>query len=325
MIVYILVFLTSLLISFLITPQVIKLAKKYDIVDKPDSRKIHTENIPRIGGLSIIISLILSISFYLSILYIFDPNFLVLKYFKYKFLQIVGLILAFLIIIIVGIIDDIKNLKAIEKLIFQILIANILYFTGTKIEFFTGLFNSSTIVLNDIVSYILTIFWIVGIVNAINLIDGLDGLLSGVSFIISITLGILAIIKGQTVLAIVIFSLAGALLGFLRYNFNPAKIFLGDTGSLFIGLFMAVISILGYFKKATLISFFIPLLIFSFPILDTTLAILRRIIRKQSIFKPDKEHLHHILLKAGLSQKQTVIVFYIITILISILVISIGI
>ncbi len=322
MTIYFLVFLTSLAICLITTPFVIKLANKYNIVDKPDTRKIHKEPIPRIGGLSIIISVLFTSLFYLAFLYIFDPNFLVLKYFKYKFTQIVGLVLSFIIILITGILDDIKELSAIKKLFIQILIANILFFTGTKVEFFT--FNSIIISLNEIISYVFTILWVVGLMNAINLLDGLDGLLSGVAFIISITLGILAIINGQTVLAIIIFSLAGALLAFLRYNFNPAKIFLGDTGSLFIGLFMAVISILGYFKKATIISFIIPILIFSLPILDTTLAIIRRLIKKQPIFKPDKEHLHHILLRSGLSQKQTAIIFYLVTLLLSILVISIA-
>jgi UDP-GlcNAc:undecaprenyl-phosphate GlcNAc-1-phosphate transferase len=322
MTIYFLVFLTSLAICLITTPFVIKLANKYNIVDKPDIRKIHKEPIPRIGGLSIIISVLFTSLFYIASLYIFDPNFLVLKYFKYKFIQIVGLVLSFIIILITGILDDIKELSAIKKLFIQILIANILFFTGTKVEFFT--FNSTIISLNEIISYVFTILWVVGLMNAINLLDGLDGLLSGVAFIISITLGILAIINGQTVLAIIIFSLAGALLAFLRYNFNPAKIFLGDTGSLFIGLFMAVISILGYFKKATIISFIIPILIFALPILDTTLAIIRRLIKKQPIFKPDKEHIHHILLKSGLSQKQTAIIFYLITLLLSILVISIA-
>ncbi|MGB9638385.1 MAG: glycosyltransferase family 4 protein [bacterium] len=322
MLIYFLVFLTSLALSLIITPFIIKFAKKYNIVDKPDIRKIHKEPIPRIGGLAIIISILFTSLFYLTFLYIFDSNFLVLKYFKYKFNQILGLFLSFLLILITGILDDIKDLSAIKKLFIQILIANILFFTGTRVEFFT--FSNLIISLNDIISYVFTVLWVVGLMNAINLLDGLDGLLSGVSFIISITLGLLAISKGQTVLAIIIFSLSGALLGFLRYNFNPAKIFLGDTGSLFIGLFMAVISILGYFKKATIISFIIPILIFALPILDTILAIIRRILRKQSIFKPDKGHLHHLLLKIGLSQKQTAIVFYIITLLLSIIVISIA-
>lgn len=323
MLIYISVFLTSLAICLVITPFVINFAKKYNIVDKPDIRKIHKEPTPRIGGLAIIISIILTSLFYLTFLYIFDPNFLVLKYFKYKFNQILGLFLSFFLILITGILDDIKDLSAIKKLLIQILIANILFFTGTKVEFFS-INNYSIIVLNDIISYVFTILWVIGLMNAINLLDGLDGLLSGVSFIISITLGLLAIINGQTVLAIIIFSLSGALLGFLKYNFNPAKIFLGDTGSLFIGLFMAVISILGYFKKATIISFIIPILIFALPILDTTLAIIRRILKKQPIFKPDKEHLHHLLLKFGLSQKQTAIIFYIITLLLSIIAISIA-
>ncbi len=322
MLIYLSVFLTSLLICFLITPFIINIAKKYNIVDKPDIRKIHKEPIPRIGGLAIIISIFLTSLFYLTTLYIFDPSFLVLKYFKYKFTQIIGLILSFLVILITGVLDDIKDLSATKKLIIQLLVSNILFFTGTKVEFF--IFSPSELVLNNIISYVFTVLWVVGLMNAINLLDGLDGLLSGVSFIISITLGVLAIVKGQTVLAIIIFSLAGALLGFLRYNFNPAKIFLGDTGSLFIGLFMSVISILGYFKKATLISFIIPILIFALPILDTILAIVRRILKKQPIFKPDKEHLHHLLLKSGLSQKQTAILFYLITLLLSILVISIA-
>jgi len=318
MLIYFLIFLASSIISIIITPYVIKFCKKYNIVDIPDKRKIHKEPIPRLGGLAVIISIIITIVTFFTLINLIEPSFFKIKYFKYSLTQIVGIIVSLITITLVGIIDDIKNLQAKTKLLFQFLVANILFFTGTKISFITIL-NSNPVHLTDLLSYVLTILWIVGLTNAINLIDGLDGALSGISSIISFTLGIIAISQGQTVLALFAFSLSGALIGFLKYNFNPAKIFLGDTGSLFIGMYLSIISILGYFKKATVISLVVPLVLFAIPILDTLLAIIRRIIKKQHIFKPDKEHIHHKLLQMGLSQKQAALILYFITIFLSII------
>jgi len=318
MLVYFTVFLSSLALALLLTPYVINFCQKHKIVDLPDKRKIHKEPIPRLGGLAIILSILITTLSFFVFISITEPSFFKIKYFKYDLFQIGGIIISLLIMTCVGIVDDIIDLKAKVKLFFQFLVANILFFTGTKINFITSLANNS-IPLADFISYILTILWIVGLINAINLIDGLDGALAGIGAIISFTLGIIAIIQGQTVLALFVFSLSGALVGFLRYNFNPAKIFLGDTGSLFIGTYLSIISILGYFKKATLISLIVPLIIFALPILDTFLAIIRRLIRKQHIFQADKDHIHHKLLQAGFNQKQAALILYFITIFLSII------
>lgn len=322
MIVYILVFSISLVLSLLITPLIIKFCKQFNIVDIPDKRKIHKDPIPRMGGLAVIISTFLSILIFSSITIFFYPEFFKIKYFKYDIIQVLGIISSLSLITLVGMIDDIKELKAKTKLIFQFLSANILFFTGTKITFIT-LLNNHFLHLGDVLSYILTILWVIGLTNAINLIDGMDGALAGIGAIISFSLGILAIIQGQTVLAIFVFALSGSLTGFLKYNFNPAKVFLGDTGSLFIGMFMSIISILGYFKKATLISIAIPVIIFAIPIFDTLFAIIRRIIKRQHIFQPDKEHIHHKLLQYGFNQKQAAFILYFITIFLSIIAITI--
>lgn len=322
MIAYLLVFSISLVLSLIITPLTIKFCKQFNIVDIPDKRKIHKDPIPRMGGLAVIISTFLSILIFSSITIFFYPEFFKIKYFKYDIIQVLGIISSLSLITLVGMIDDIRGLKAKNKLIFQFLSANILFFTGTKITFIT-LLNNHFLHLGDVLSYILTILWVIGLTNAINLIDGMDGALAGIGAIISFSLGILAIIQGQTVLAVFVFALSGSLISFLKYNFNPAKVFLGDTGSLFIGMFMSIISILGYFKKATLISIAIPVIIFAIPILDTLFAIIRRIIKRQHIFQPDKEHIHHKLLQYGFNQKQAAFILYFITIFLSIIAITI--
>ncbi|MCS7243945.1 MAG: MraY family glycosyltransferase [Candidatus Calescibacterium sp.] len=317
MLAYIIIFTLSFLVVLFVTPVVIRVCKQYNIVDNPDERRIHKEPIPRLGGISVIVSVIFSVLFFVMLILFFEPEFFKVKYFKYDFLQIVGIVFSLFVITLVGIMDDLFQIDAKKKLLFQILCANVLYFTGSKITFLSNLGNYP-VVIGDFLGYVLTILWIVGLTNAINLIDGMDGALAGIAAITSFTLGLLAVIQGQTVLAVFVFALSGSLLGFLRYNFNPAKIFLGDTGSLFIGMFMSIVSLLGYFKKATIISLLVPVIIFAIPIFDTLWAILRRIVKRQHIFQPDKEHIHHKLLQLGLNQKQAAFILYFITIFLSV-------
>lgn len=317
MIVYFFVFFLSLLISLLVTPKVIEFCKKYGIVDNPDERRIHKEPIPRLGGLAVIISITFSILILGILILWFKPEFFKVKYFNYDFLQILGIIFSLFLISLVGLWDDSFGLSAKQKLFLQLLIGNVLYFTGSKISFLSGLPIVGGGLLGEFLGYFFTILWVVGLINAINLIDGMDGALAGIGGIIGFTLGTLAVIQGQTVLAVFAFALSGSLLGFLKYNFNPAKIFLGDTGSLFIGTFMSIFSLLGYFKKVTVISLLIPVVIFALPIIDTTWAIIRRIIKRKNIFHPDKEHIHHKLLDFGLDQKQAAVLLYFITVFLS--------
>lgn len=311
MLIYIIVVFWGLIFSLLLTPLVMKFCHKYGVVDIPDERRIHDKPTPRIGGLAIIISLIFTTLILAMFILYFEPKFFRVKYFSYDFLQITGIVFALFLTFLVGLWDDLFGLSAKKKLFYQFLAANVLFFTGSKVAFLSSFPNG------ELLSYVITVFWIVGLTNAINLIDGMDGALTGIAAITSFTLGILAVIQGQTVLAVFVFALGGSLLGFLKYNFNPAKIFLGDTGSLFIGMFMSIVSLLGYFKKATLVSLLIPILIFAIPIFDTLFAIVRRALRKQHIFQPDKEHIHHKLLRLGLNQKQAAFLLYFITVFLS--------
>ncbi|MFN3478123.1 MAG: glycosyltransferase family 4 protein [bacterium] len=317
MIVYFFVFFLSLIITLLITPKVIDFCRRYGIVDNPDERRIHKEPVPRLGGVAVIISVTFTVLILGILVLWFEPEFFRVKYFNYDFLQILGIIFSLFLISLVGLWDDTFGLSAKEKLLSQLLIGNVLYFTGSKISFLSGLPILGGGVWSEVFSYLLTVFWVVGLINAINLIDGMDGVLSGVGCIIGFTLGVIAFIQGQTVLAIFAFALSGSLLGFLKYNFNPAKIFLGDTGSLFIGTFMSIFSLLGYFKKVTVISLLVPVIIFALPIIDTAWAIVRRIMKKKNIFHPDKEHIHHKLLDFGLNQRQVAILLYFITVFLS--------
>ncbi|MFN3995085.1 MAG: glycosyltransferase family 4 protein [bacterium] len=317
MIVYFFVFFLSLIITLLITPKVIEFCRRYGIVDNPDERRIHKEPVPRLGGVAVIISITFTVLILGILVLWFEPEFFKVKYFNYDFLQILGIIFSLFLISLVGLWDDTFGLSAKEKLLSQLLIGNVLYFTGSKISFLSGLPILGGGVWSEVFSYLLTVFWVVGLINAINLIDGMDGALSGIGGIIGFTLGVIAVIQGQTVLAVFAFALSGSLIGFLKYNFNPAKIFLGDTGSLFIGTFMSIFSLLGYFKKVTVISLLVPVIIFALPIIDTAWAIVRRIIKKRNIFHPDKEHIHHKLLDFGLNQRQAAILLYFITVFLS--------
>ena len=209
--------------------------------------------------------------------------------------------------------DDLKNINPFVKLFGQTLAAIIITSCGVQIDtisvpFFTAVFTEA------IIAKLVTIIWIVGITNAINLIDGLDGLSSGVSLISCLSLLIIFTLNGSPLISILlVLALAGSILGFLPYNFNPAKTFLGDTGSNFLGYTLSIISILGMAKTYTAIVIIAPLIVFALPLLDTTLAIIRRIIKTKSlkgVFKADKEHLHHKIMKRGYSQKQAVLMLY---------------
>jgi UDP-GlcNAc:undecaprenyl-phosphate/decaprenyl-phosphate GlcNAc-1-phosphate transferase len=274
-----------------ITPLVMKLAIKINAVDQPNQRKVHTKVMPRLGGLSIIIGVIIG--------YFYSGLFQQ---------QVLGISLGALVIILLGLADDIYQLSAKTKLLAQILAGLLVVMSGLLIEIinipFVGIYEIGYF------SYPLTIFWIIAITNAINLIDGLDGLAAGTSAIIVGTIGIMAFLSGKEMIftfSIIIFS---SVIGFLFYNFHPAKIFMGDIGALFLGYCVAILSLLGLYKSVTLFSIIVPILLLGVPIFDTAFAIIRRITNKQSIVKPDKGHLHHRLLKKGLSHKNTVLFIY---------------
>lgn len=231
--------------------------------------------------------------------------------------KLLGFFVGILILGIVCYIDDVKGVPSWVKLIAQIIAAVVVVVSGIKIGDFTVPFINNKVVFGEVFSYILTIAWIVGITNAINLIDGLDGLSSGVSLISCLSLLIIFSLNNSPMIAtVLITALAGAIVGFLPFNFSPAKTFIGDTGSNFMGFSLAIISILGVAKTYTAIVLIAPIIVLALPIFDTLFAIVRRIVKGKSIkavLKPDKGHLHHRLMQRGYTQKQAVLIMYGIT------------
>ncbi len=298
---YIWAFLLALLVALIATPAVIELAAKTGAMDAPDARKVHKGPMPRIGGLAIYVGFMAAMAFMLD------------------FAQLpaeiangmVGLLLGATIIVIIGLIDDYKNLPAKVKLVGQILAACVVVYFDVRIDVITDPFGDYLYL--EYLAAPATIFWIVGLTNTVNLIDGLDGLAAGVSTIASITIMLVALQENVMIVALVTASLAGAALGFLKYNFNPARIFMGDTGSMFLGFVLATISVIGAVKCTATIALIVPILALGLPIMDTTFAIIRRYRGGVPIFKPDKGHLHHRLLDLGFSQRQAVLLMYVIS------------
>ncbi len=288
-------FILAVLISFMATPLVKKLAFKVGAVDVPkDDRRVHKEPMPHMGGLAIFAGVAISMLIFLPL----NKSTL-------------SILLGGTVIVIGGVIDDLWDLKPKYKFGFQILAGLILIIGGSRIEFITNPFAKSTTLLYlNWLSIPITLFWIVGITNTLNFIDGLDGLSAGVAMISSLSLMVVAGRFGYTHITIISAVVAGACLGFLPFNFNPAKIFMGDTGALFLGFMLAVISIEGVMKSVATIAVIAPILILGVPIFDTTFAIFRRLLNGQSVAAADKGHLHHRLLNRGFSQKRAVLILY---------------
>lgn len=303
----IITFITALAGSMLLTPVAEKIAVKFGAIDKPNERKVHKKPIPLWGGLGIAFAFFIAV--FISIM-IFR-NYKVVALDERIIRNLTGIFIGGVLIVILGMVDDKINVPAKIKFIAQILIAVILIKFDVAITFLT-IPGIGLVYLPVWLTWLLTIFWIVGLTNAINLMDGLDGLLAGISTIFALLFFIVAILKGPFVVALLMMGLAGSSLGFLRYNFNPARIFMGDTGSLFLGLMFSSLSIMGALKVTTAMALFIPLLIMGLPVIDTSFAIIRRFIGKRPIFSPDKEHIHHKLMDTGLTQRQAVFYIYII-------------
>lgn len=278
------------MLTILLTPLIKKLAIRIGAVDKPNQRKVHMKVMPRLGGLAIYISFIAGV----LLLQPDSPHSL-------------PILLGSLIIVLTGIIDDIRELSPRVKLMGQLAAALVVVLSGIHVEFINLPFGGQLEF--GIFSIPLTILWIVGVTNAINLIDGLDGLAAGVSSIALLTISGMAIIMGDAYVTVLGLILMSSTIAFLFYNFYPAKIFMGDTGALFLGYMISVLSLLG-FKNVTFISLIIPALILGVPISDTFFAIIRRLVHKQPLSAPDKSHLHHCLLRLGFSHRQVVLIIY---------------
>ena len=287
------------LVSLISTPVVRSLAFRIGAVDVPrDGRRMHDHPIPRMGGLAIFFGFILSVLLFLPLSE-----------------QLRSMLMGAVIIVILGIFDDIYALSARLKFCVQIIAALVAVLGGNRIFGLSNIniFSSDPYWELGWLSIPISVLWIVGITNAVNLIDGLDGLACGVSTISSMTLLVIALNVAEPDVAVLTAALAGACIGFLPYNLNPARIFMGDTGSTFLGFVLAVVSIQGLFKFYTIISFAAPFLMLGLPIFDTCFAILRRVSKGQSPMAPDRGHIHHRLIDMGFSQKQAVAMLYVIS------------
>lgn len=278
-------------VAFISTPLVSKFAFKIGAVDRPNERKIHSIIMPRIGGLAIIVA------FMIGLLIVQVET----QYFW-------SIFIGGTIIVIVGVLDDLYSIRPSLKFTGQVLAASIVISDGLIIEKITVPFHGTVEL--EIFSVIITLLWIVGVTNAINLIDGLDGLAAGVSAIGLISLAIIGVIDGRIIIVQLSVILIGSCVGFLYHNFYPAKIYMGDTGALFLGYWISIISMLGLFKNVAIFSFILPILIVAIPIFDTLFAIVRRLITKQSIGQADKKHIHHRLIDMGYSHKKSVLIIY---------------
>ena len=286
-------------ISFLSTPLVKTLAYKVGAIDVPkDNRRMHKVPIPRLGGLAIFLAFLLSALIFADI----DR-------------QLQGILLGAVIIVVLGALDDVLALKALPKLIVQIIAAGVAVYHGCVIQFISNpnVFSNASYLNLGWLSVPITIIWIVAITNAVNFIDGLDGLAVGVSSISAAALIVIALMVAETNIAIILCALFGACLGFIPYNMNPAKIFMGDSGSTFLGYILATLSITGLFKMYAIISFAVPFLILGLPIFDICFAFLRRIAHGQSPMQADRGHVHHRLIDMGFTQKQAVAIAYMLT------------
>ncbi len=282
----------ALLVALLVTPVAIRLAHKLGVVDLPNARKVHVGAMPRMGGVAIYAGFVVGA--------------LLLGYFTR---QVAALLIAGTLVMGVGLYDDIKGISPKGKLLVQLVAALVLIKGGVYVQFITNPFDGGVISLG-IFAIPLSVLWLVGMSNAVNLVDGLDGLSAGVSSIAALTIAVACFVQGNLVTCSLAAVLAAAACGFLRYNFHPAKTFMGDCGSLFLGFMLGALAMMGFSKGATIISIFIPFLIMGIPIFDTMFAIIRRLFQHKPIFEADKGHLHHCLLSCGLSHRQTVLVIY---------------
>ncbi len=312
-------FFAGLLIAIALTPVAIRLAPKIGAVDIPkDNRRMHKEPIPRFGGMAIAAAALIAM---LIAIFVSVP--MLTEYFNsrphiYMLYQPVsklyGVLAGGVLIYILGVVDDLKDLPAKVKFLGQIGVACVAFAFGIRIEFVTNhfgtFFGDTHSYFPGVVCFLITVIWIVGITNTVNLIDGLDGLAAGVSAIASLCIAYTAYIHGSYIAALAMLAVAGSACGFLKYNFHPAKIFMGDSGSLFLGYMLATLTIIGPTKGATVFAMIIPVIVLGLPIFDTGFAIFRRIVNHRPIMEADKGHLHHRLMAAGFGQRRTVMMLY---------------
>ncbi|MFH1259066.1 MAG: MraY family glycosyltransferase [Elusimicrobiota bacterium] len=333
---YLTSFFVSLIAVLVFTPFVSRLAKLAGVLDYPGVRRIHTRVVPRWGGVAIF----LGVAAGLAVLFFF-PQFKKLLAYQYSFTlnkkivevltidtQFWGILLGGAVVMILGMIDDKKNLPAIIKLLVQIIAALVAMYYGVVVSGLAMPVGKNFVQFPSLISLIFTVIWLVVFMNSINFIDGLDGLAGGVVAIASITFLIVAILQGET--KIVFFSkqlklasllsaaVGGACLGFLFYNFFPARIFMGDSGSLFLGFMLGVITVIGTLKTTAVIALFVPIIVVGLPLADLIFSVIRRFRNKQPLTQADRQHFHHRLLDLGWTQREIVLLIYILTLLLGV-------
>lgn len=305
---FVLPFGVALVVSLLCSPLAIWIAPKIGAVDIPkDNRRMHTKPMPRFGGLAIFIGTMCALAVTATTALPAVAQYMPTPEPTEKML---GLMIGGVLIYLVGIVDDLRGMRPKVKFLLQVMCAAVVFCFGIRITFITNHFGDGQGYFPMAISFIVTVIWIVGITNTINLIDGLDGLAAGVTAIASFAIAYTAYIHGMYMVTMAMLSVAGSAIGLLPVNFHPAKIFMGDGGSLFLGFMLASVSIIGPVKGATIMATAVPVLVLGVPIFDTAFAILRRMINRRPIMEADKGHLHHRLMAAGLGQRRSVLTLY---------------
>ena len=291
--------IVAALVAAVSTPFAIWFAPKIGLMDIPkDSRRVHSKPMPRFGGAAIYLGLMAS-----------------LAVFAFDFKGAKVIMLGCTMIFILGLIDDLRNLKPVIKSAGQVFTASVVFALGVRIDFVRitivdNFLETDSFMFDGVIDYVVTVLWLVAITNSVNLIDGLDGLAAGISAISALCIAYVAYIHGYVGPTMVMMAVAGAALGFLPFNFHPAKIFMGDSGSQLLGFAIAAFSVSGALKSATITVVLMPALVLGLPIFDTLMAIIRRTSRRQPIGTADKEHLHHRIMKAGFGQRRAVLLMY---------------
>jgi UDP-GlcNAc:undecaprenyl-phosphate GlcNAc-1-phosphate transferase len=301
---YLTLFLISLASSLFTTPIIRRLAQRYGWLDVPkDARRVHAVPIPRLGGVAVFASVMLA----LAVLPLVDN--LVTRQLAGQWQGVVAVLASSTLVFIFGVYDDLAGTSAKWKFVAQGAAAVLLYYLGGRVDALTIPFVGS-FELPPVLGFGVTLLWVVGISNAFNLIDGMDGLATGASLFAALVMLGVSLVNGRVLVTVVSIALVGALIGFLRYNFNPASIFLGDSGALFIGFLLAALSVTGTQKASTVVAVAIPLMAFALPVIDTGFAIARRFVSGKPLFEGDREHIHHKLLERGWSQRRVAFALY---------------
>ena len=290
--------------SLVLTPLLRRFCERYQLLDEPlDQRRVHQHAVPRLGGVAIFLSLAIALSVLPLV------NNLLTQTLRPQLREILVFLICGSLVLMLGVYDDLRGANAWVKFA-GLASATVLFYTlGGRIAGLSIPFVGN-VTLHPAIGFVLTLVWVVGIANAFNLIDGVDGLATGSALFSSLVLLTVSLIQGNALVAVIALVLTGALAGFLRYNFNPASIFLGDSGSLFVGFALATLSVQGSQKASTAVAVAIPILAFGLPVVDTTVAIARRFLSRKPIFQGDREHIHHMLLERGWSQRRVALVLY---------------